>query len=145
MAKKRAGWERMLLRGTGGVIAATAVSDNVTDIDIKITNEFFETTDRGAGTNLPQKTEQIVATGIEISWKMMYADGDTNMVAFLAASRSVTPAVISLKVVRFSGGATEFDGDVYLEDDSPGPLKSGMEITFTAHPTDDAARGWTMA
>lgn len=145
MAKKRAGWERMLYRGAAGSTAATAVSDNATDIDVKVSNEFFETTDRGAGTNLPQKIEQIVCTGIEISFKMMYMDTDANMVAFLAASRSTTPATIALKVVRFSGGATEFDGDVYLEDDSPGPLKSGMQITFTAHPTDDAGRGWTMA
>ena len=144
MAKKRAGWERMLYRGTAGSTAATAVDDNITDIDISVSNEFFETTDRGAGKNLPQKTEQIVCTGIEVSWKMLYEDGDTNMVAFLAASRSLTPAPVALKVVRYSGGGTEFDGDVYLEDDSPGPLKAGMEITFTAHPTDDAARGWTM-
>jgi len=144
MAKKRAGWERMLYRGTAGSAATTAISANVTDIDVKVTNEFSETTDRGAGTNLPQKTEQIVCTGIEISWKMLYKDGDANMVAFLAASRSTTPAAIALKVVRYSGGGTEFDGDVYLEDDSAGPLKGGMEITFTAHPTDDAGRGWTM-
>ena len=135
----------MLLRGAAGSTAATAVSANVIDIDIKVSNEFSDTTDRGAGTNLPQKTEQIVSTGIEVSWKMLSKDTDANMTAFLAASRSVTPAPIAVKVTRYSGGATEFDGDVYLEDDSPGPLKSGMEITFTAHPTDDAGRGWTMA
>jgi hypothetical protein len=146
MAKKRAGWERMLYYGAAGSTAATAVSVNVTDIDIRTANEYVETTDRGAGTNLPQKTEQQVCVGCEISFKMRYKDGDANVAAFLAASRSVTtPLPKAIKVVRYSGGATEFDGDCYLEDDSPGPLKDGMEITFTCHPTDDSGRAWTMA
>lgn len=146
MAKKRAGWERMLYRGTAGSTAATGVTDNVTDIDIKTANEYYETTDRGAGTNLPLKMEQQVCAGVEISWKMVYKDSDSNVTAFLAASRSVTtPTPIAIKIVRYSGGATEFDGDCYLEDDAPGPLKEGQVITFTGHPTDDSARDWTMA
>ena len=145
MAKKRAGWERMLYRGAAGSTAATAVSANVTDIDIQTANAYSSTTDRGAGTNLPQTTEQQVSRGATLSWKMIYKDTDANVAAFLAASRSTTPAPVAIKIVRYSGGATEFDGDCYIEDDSPGPLAGGMEITFTGHPTDDAARGYTLA
>ena len=86
MAKKRAGWERMLYYGAAGSTAATGVTANVTDIDFKTAHEFNETTDRGAGTNLPQKTEQIVGIGVEPVCKMIYKDGDTAMAAFVPMS-----------------------------------------------------------
>lgn len=141
MAKKRAGWERMAYYGTVGSTAATALSDNVTDIDVQGSNEFNEHTDRGDGSSIPKKTEQVVALAVTVVIKMIYDDGDANMTALLAASRAGTAKAI--KVIRHSGGVTEFDGDCYLEDDSPGPLKGGMEVTFTCHPTDDGGRDWT--
>jgi len=143
MAKKRAGWERMLYRGTAGSTASTSVDDNVVDINIDTGPEFNEHTDRGAGTNLPKKTEQPVALAINnLTFSMIYKDSDANMAAFLVASR--TGAAIAIKIVRYSGGETEFDGDCYLEDSSPGGLKDGMVVEFTGHPTDDEGRDWTV-
>lgn len=141
MAKKRAGWERLLLHGTAGSTAATAVDDNVADIDIGGGNSFSDTTDRGDGSAVPKETEQVVRIKHTPSWTMKYYDGDTNVAAFLAAARAGTG--IAIKVVRYTGGETEFDGDVYLDYESPGPLDGGMEITFTGHPTDDYGRTWT--
>jgi hypothetical protein len=142
MAKKRAGWERMLYRGAVGSTAATLVSANVTDININTAPEFNETTTRGDGTAPPKKTEQLVALVADPSFTMIYKDGDANMVAFLAAVR--TGAAVAIKIVRISGGETEFDGDCYLEANSPGPIKGGMEVEFTCHPTDDGGRAWTV-
>jgi len=142
MAKKRAGWERMIYYDAAGATATTAISANVTDIDVQGAHEFNEHTTRGDGSALPKVTEQIVALKAGVVFKMIYKDADANMVALLAASR--TGVGKAIKVVRMSGGETEFDGDCYLEDDSPGPLKGGMEVTFTCHPTDDYARAWTV-
>jgi len=142
MAKKRAGWERMLYRGTAGSTAGTLVDDNVIDIDVGGSQTFSGTTDRGAGTNPPKETEQLVALSLTLSFSMLYKDGDTNMSAFLAAARTGT--AIAIKVLRISGGETEVDGDFYLEYDSPGPLSGGQEVTFTCHATDDGARDWTV-
>ena len=140
MAKKRAGWERMLYYGPVGSTAGTVVSDNVTDIDFKTANEFHETTDRGDGSAVPKKTEQLHCVGVELSWKMIYKDADTNVGIFLAAAEVGT--IKAIKILRYSGGDTEFDGDCYLDYDCPGPLKDGMQVTFTAHATDDGGRDW---
>ncbi|MBC8869196.1 MAG: hypothetical protein H8E44_07250 [Planctomycetes bacterium] len=142
MAKKRAGWERMLYRGASGSTAATAIDANVRDINVNTGPEFNETTDRGAGTNLPKNTEQAVALNCELTFTMIYKDTDANMIALLASAR--TGSVLAYKVVRISGGETEFDGDGYIEFTSPGPLKGGMEVEFTVHPTDDGGRAWTV-
>lgn len=142
MAKKRAGWERILYRGTAGSTAATQVTPNVTDVDLGGGSEFNTTTTRGDGSALPKITEQVVALKAEPKFTMIYKDGDAHMVAFLAAAR--TGAAVALKIVRYSGGETEFDGDCYLEYSAPGPLSGGMEVEFTAHPTDDSGRDWTV-
>jgi hypothetical protein len=142
MAKLRAGWERMLYYGTAGSTAATLIDNHVADIDINNQHEYVETTSRGDGSAPPQKTEQLVCRACGLSWKMQYDDSDSHVAALLAACRTGTPKAI--KIIRHLGGETEFDGDCYLDDDAPGPLKGGMEITFTGRPTKDAGRGWTV-
>jgi hypothetical protein len=140
MAKKRAGWERMLYYGVAGATASTLIS-YATDIDVGGAPTFADTSDRGDGTAVPKKTEQVVQIAAEVTFSVRYKDGDATIAALLAAYR--TGAAVAIKVVRYSGGETEFDGDVYLEANSPGPLTDGQVIEFTGHPTDDN-RAWTV-
>jgi hypothetical protein len=141
MAKKRAGWERKIYRGTAGSTAATQIDTHVTDINISHGNEYNETTDRGDGTAVPKMTEQLVKMTAEITFTMQYEDSEAHMVALLAAAQAGT--VLAFKVERRASGVTEFDGDCYLDYESPGELSGGQEVTFTLHPTDDGGRAWT--
>ncbi len=141
MAKKRAGWERMVYRGTAGSTAATLITPNVVDIGMSAPTEFVENTTRGDGTSLPKKSEMAVCLSkVPGPLVMEYHDSDAHMAALLVAADAGT--AIAIKVLRISGGSTEFDGDVYLEYDSPGGLKEGMQVTFTMHPTTES-RDWT--
>ena len=141
MAKKRAGWERMIYRDAAGATATTLIGTHVGDIGITHGNEYNETTDRGDGTTAPKKTEQLVKFAAELTFTMQYEDAEAHMVALLAASQAGTPLAFMVK--RRNGGVLEFDGDCYIDYESPGELTGGQEVTFTLHPTDDGGRGWT--
>ena len=140
MAKKRAGWERIIKYGTAGSAAGTQI-EKAKDININSPKAFADTSDRGDGSTLPQMTEQVVQKQKEITFTKQYKDSDAVMTALLQASNAGT--CIALLVLAYSGGHTEFDGDVYLEHDSPGGLTDGMDVSFTAHPTDDGGRDWS--
>lgn len=141
MAKKRAGWERRIYRDAAGATATTHIDTHVTDINVAGSNEYNETTDRGAGTAVPKMTEQLVKQVAEITFTMQYEDSEAHMVALLAASQAGTP--LAFKVERRNGGVTEFDGDCYIDYDSPGELSAGQDVSFTLHPTDDGGRDWS--
>lgn len=141
MAKKRAGWERKIYRGTAGSTAATHIDTHVGNVDLSPDNEYNETTDRGDGSAVPKKTEQLVKQGIGITFTMQYQDSEAHMIALLAASQAGT--VLAFKVERMASGVTEFDGDCYVDQESPGDLTAGQEVTFTLHPTDDGGRDWS--
>jgi len=142
MAKKRAGWERMIYRGTAGSAAATLITPNVIDIGMSNEPEMVETTTRGDGTALPKKTSTIVCLAKTPGpFTMEYHDTDTHMAALLVAADAGT--ALAFKVVRINGGSTEFDGDCLIAYDSPGGLKDGMIVTFTLTPTADGNRDWS--
>ena len=141
MAKKRAGWERKIYRGTAGSTAATHIATHVGNINISHSNEYNETTDRGDGSGVPKMTEQLVKQSAEITFTMQYEDSETNMVALLAASQAGTP--LAFKVERNASGVVEFDGDCYIDYEAPGELSGGQEVSFTLHPTDDGGRDWS--
>lgn len=141
MAKKRAGWERIIYRGTAGSTAATQIDTHVGNIDVSHGHEYNETTDRGDGSAVPKMTEQLVKQVAGITFTMQYEDSEAHMVALLAAHVAGTP--LAFKVIRYASGPTEFDGDCYIDYDSPGELTAGQEVTFTLHPTDDGGRDWS--
>lgn len=141
MAKKRAGWERIAYYGVAGSTASTVI-DLATDIDLGLTPTFSPTTTRGDGTAIPKQTEQVTELVAGPSFSVRYKDGDATVAALLAAARTGAP--VALKIVAYSGGHTEFDGDVYLEANATGPLTGERVIEFTCHPTDDAGRTWTV-
>lgn len=141
MAKKRAGWERMIYRGAAGSTAATQINTHVTDINITFGAEYNETTDRGAGSAVPKMMEQLVKQTCEITFTMQYEDSETHMAALLAAAQAGTP--LAFKIIRHSGGSVEFDGDCYIDAESPGELSGGQDVNFTLHPTDDGGRDWS--
>ena len=145
MAKKRAGWEKMLYRDPAGSTAGTNVTPNVVDISFGVKPEFHETSTRGSGAGLPRKTESVHALAVEGGFTMIFKDGDAHMAAFLAAAENPTPTPLAIKIVNYSGGDTEFDGDCYLEYDANGELTEGQLVEFTMHPTDDGGRDWATA
>jgi hypothetical protein len=141
MAKKRAGWERKIYRGTAGSTAATHIDANVIDIGMSNAPEYFEDTQRGDGTGPPKKSEQLVTLNkVPGPFSMIYKDGDANMAALLTAADAGT--AVAIKIERHTGGITEFDGDCHLDYDSPAGLKEGAIVTFTLHPN-DSLRDWT--
>lgn len=140
MPKPRAGWERKIYIGTAGSTAATLLNKGVTDVDIQKTPDKEETTDRGDGSAVPRKHYQVVARDCEVKWKQRYWDGDANLNTVLAAAEAGTG--LAIKVERIASGEVEFDGDCIVEMNSPGPLSGGMEIEFTAVPTQDYGRQW---
>lgn len=141
MAKKRMGWERIIYRGTAGSTAATQIDANVVDIGMTHSPEYVEDTQRGDGSSPPKRSEQLVTLNkVPGPFSMIYRDGDTNMAALLTAADAGT--AVAIKIIRNSGGSTEFDGDCHLDYDSPGGLKEGQVVTFTLHPT-DYLRAWT--
>jgi len=140
MAKKRAGWERKVYYGTAGAAAATQITRAI-DVDVANSPAFDDTTTRGDGSSVPKQTEQVVGLAAGVSFGYRYYDGDATMAALLAAARAGTG--VAIKVERIASGETEFDGDCYLEFNSPGPLTGGMVVEFTCHPTDDYGRDWS--
>jgi hypothetical protein len=141
MAKKRAGWERKIYRDAAGATATTHIDTHVTDINVANPPEYFETTDRGDGTAVPKMEEQLVKQVANITFTMQYEDGEAHMAALLAASQAGTP--LAFLVERHLAGVVEFDGDCYIDYDSPGELSSGQTVDFTLHPTSDGGRKWS--
>jgi hypothetical protein len=131
----------MIYRGVAGVTAGTHIDANVIDIGMSNAPEYFEDTQRGAGATPPKKSEQLVALNkVPGPFSMIFKDGDANMAAIVVAADAGTP--LAFKIVRYSGGATEFDGDCHIDYDAPGGLKEGQIVTFTLHPN-DSIRDWT--
>ena len=139
MAKARAGYERLIYHGTAGSTAATQIT-RATDVNITKTKERSETTDRGDGSAIPRKTENVVALIASITFSMVYHDSDSPINALIAVAES--GGDIAIKVVRYTGGDTEFDGDVTVDMDNPGGLKESQVVQFTCFPTQDSARTW---
>jgi|ETNvirnome_6_100_1030635.scaffolds.fasta_scaffold25044_4 hypothetical protein len=140
MAKARAGYERLIYHGTAGSTAATQIT-HATDVNVNKTKERWETTDRGDGSAIPRKTEQVVGLVASITFNMVYHDSDSPLAAIIAVAES--GGDIAVKVVRYTGGDTEFDGDVTIDMDNPGALKEGQVVAFTCFPTKDSGRTWT--
>jgi len=137
MAKSRAGWERILYKDAAGATAATIV-DHVVDCDVNKNAVRTETTDRGDGTAVPIETHQVVARQCEVTFTMRYYDSDAKIADLIAAAETGEDRAI--KVVRRSGGLTEVDADMNLSYTSPGKLKDGMLVEFTAQLSQDSGR-----
>lgn len=132
----RRGFEGQLFYGTAGSTASTQIT-NCEDLDYDIDPEKAETTERGAGTNVPIKTERVVALGVTITWKMYNKPADTTLAALRAAAS--TGAAVALRTKSYSSG-TGYDGDVTLSCKNSKPLKGMAMFEFTATPTDDEGR-----
>lgn len=146
VAKHRAGWEREAYYDSPGGATATTQLDHVVDVNINKAPEFVETTDRGTAGTIPKKTEQPVTRVVSITLVINYWDDnasgpDAQLSDLFAAEKNNVPVAFLSKA--FNGGPTEFDGDCYVEWDSPGGLKDGMPVTFTVHPTHDLGRAWS--
>lgn len=139
MGKYRASYERQLLIGTAGTTANTLVDAGISDLDIEKPKTRAETTHRGSGASVPRESNLVVKLSCQITFTMRYKDEDTNTQTLLAAADTGTP--VAMVVKRISTGEVEFDGDVTLDQSSPGPLEGVQDIEFTAFPTNEL-REW---
>lgn len=124
-----AGWQRMIYAGAAGGAASTLL-EHAVDVNVNKPTETTETTDRGDGTEIPINTQQVVARGCEVSFTTRYYDSDAAVADLIAAAEEGEPR--ALKVLRANGGTQEVDADFNLSYDTPGALKDGMLISFTA-------------
>lgn len=145
MAKTRAGWERKLYRGTAGSTASTQVTPNATDIDYNVGQTRTGTTSRGDGSAIPKEHEQVVGVNMSLTFSMNYDDGDTHMVAILAAARAGTALAFKVEEVVSGSYAVIVDADFTIAFDSPGPLAGGMVVAFTCTPTKESTRDFAFA
>lgn len=126
-ACKTMGYEAPLYIGTAGTQAATQVL-RATDIDYTVDMEMGETTSRGAGVNIPIKSERPSTLSAEITFKMVNEIGDTVLATLLTASRAGTPIAVYYKDRAAGKG---FDGDMNIKVKLNTPLKGEQTYEFT--------------
>lgn len=142
MAKKRQGYENKLYHGTAGSAAATQVL-RCADVEVDVTIDYGETTDRGDGTEIPHKDRGPVAIDVKVTWTMTVKDSDTSLTTLLAAACNTTPTPLAIKVTNPVTG-TVFDGDCYLKAKDAAPLAGAATYDFEAIPTTDGGREWAV-
>jgi hypothetical protein len=136
MAKKRKGHEMWVYYGTAGTPAGTHIDANVVDADPGGADfDYVDLPDRGDGTALPLMDEYPVKKNIAPTFSMVYKDGDSNMVALLAAADAPSPTGKAFKFLRYLGGDVAFDGDCWIKYSSPGAIADGQTVEFELHPT----------
>ena len=141
MAKKRKGHELLVYHGTAGSTADTHIDANVGDVDPGIgQSDYVDRPTRGDGSEIPEQDEQPVKINYAPTFSMEYHDGDANITALLAAADANPKVGKAFKFVRYSGGATIFDKDCYIDYSCPGPIAEGQTIEFTLHRTSDYGR-----
>ena len=127
-------WERQLFHGTAGSTASTQCT-HVTSIEVQVDADRWDTTDRGDGSAIPFETFSPVTRKQGLTFTTNYYSSDAPTSALIAAAEAQT--LIALKVVRYSGGDTMVDTDFSLTYTSPGGMKEGQPLNFTAYPSKD--------
>lgn len=133
----RMGFEGRILRGTGGSVAGTDMTDSATDVTISISHERAKTTVRGAGTSPPMTTERVVAVTVGIEFTLLNVQGKAHVDALRTAANAGTP--VSIRTKDYSSGKG-FDGDVTIEYKEGQPLNGEQTYQFTATPTNEKGR-----
>ena len=141
MAKVRHSFEAQTFFGDAGSTAATQITELITDRSYNIETTEAETTDSGDGTSVPLETMDVVKLGAEIQFTMLLKDEDATILAFRAAVEAGTP--VALRMKDWSSGVG-FDGDVILKYNHSQSFDARQELAFTAKPTKQSARTWSM-
>jgi hypothetical protein len=71
------------------------------------------------------------------TFSMIYKDGDSNMVALLAAADANPPVGKAFVFKRYTGAAAIVDDDFYVTYKSPGAIGDGQKIDFELKRTSD--------
>ena len=125
-------YQRQVFYGTAGSTAGTQLLCLI-EAEVNKTHGFDPTTVRGDGTTIPIDTEQAVSRQCAITFKCRNETSGANataVAALLAAATHSSNPTIAIKVVSYSGGPTEFDGDVTLDVNDA----DARELEFTARP-----------
>lgn len=135
MASPRMGFEGILLRGTAGSTAATAVT-NSRDITESFDADTGDTTVRGAdGSGPPIETVRITRRKYDLQWNMTEDDTDTSLTAFKAAAAAGTP--IAIRTKSYTSG-TGIDMDMVITSIKQGkPINGESTVDITAKPNRD--------
>jgi hypothetical protein len=86
-------------------------------------------------------TEDVVKVGIEITFTMLNKDSDAAISAFRTAVAA--GSTVALRLKDWSSGVG-FDGDVTLALNHDKPLGGRQELSFTATPTKQDGRSYTL-
>lgn len=127
------GWEGILLQGTAGGTAGTALT-NVKDITLTYDVERGDTTVRGGSSSPPIKTEAVTMRSFSVEWGMMNDTGtpDAELALLLTAATNGTLVALKLKDSS-SGKGPDFDATLSVSWGQP--LNGEQTITFTAVPS----------
>lgn len=129
----RRGYEAQIFYGAAGATGATQLV-NAIDLSEDLNTETAETTSRGDGTAVPQKSEVVVCVEKIVKFGMIVRDNDAGLVALMAAADAGVPLAIRTK--RKSGGIG-FDGDANLSYTDAKPLKGAQTVEFTCTVNDE--------
>ena len=131
-------YQRQLFYGNAGTTATTQVLSLI-EADVNIAHDYEATDVRGDGTVIPIMTEQPVKRKCEVKFKLRNLKNGTmsaDVIALIAKSRLTINKEVAIKVVSYSGGLVEFDGDVTLDLEDP----NSRELSFTCHTSREAGR-----
>lgn len=127
MGRNFMGYEGLIYHGTKGSTATTQIL-NCRDVDYEVNPTTGSTKRRGDGSSVPIKTGE--ATGLEakLTFNMIVEDGDTSLVALLAAARTGEP--IALRYIRETG-LLGLDADCIISAKEGAPLDGEQTIDFS--------------
>jgi hypothetical protein len=133
---KRMGWEGKIYTGDPGATAAFELQ-NARDITKSMAYSMGDTTTRGLGVGPPIETGRPSKRSPAVQWKMLDKEGDTLLVALLAASSAGTP--VAIRTVNKAGG-TGVDADFYITHSQGMPLDGEETIDFQTEKATDEYR-----
>lgn len=129
----RRGFQAQIKYGAAGS-AGTTLLTNAIDLNEDLATETAETTSRGSGSTVPQKSEVVVCVEKRITFGMIVRDDDAGLVALMAAADAGTP--LAIRTLR-KAGSIGFDGDVNLSYTDGRPLKGAQTVEFTCTVNDE--------
>ena len=132
MAKKRMGFEGLLLWGTAGSAAATELTE-ARDVSYVIEGTEADISDRASIFDLMD------VAGVKFSIEFEVSNKDSS--SFIAAARTaaVTGGSMALMTADKAGG-WGVDGDFIISLDEAQPLRDAQRIKVKASPTDKNSR-----
>lgn len=137
MSTKMAFEGNMFYGVADGATEASTLLTNITEASYSFDPTKAPTTVRGAGVNVPLKTERVTELAISIEWTMLNKTTDASLEALRVAAAAGNTVALRLK--DFTGGKG-FNGDVSLQMSAGEPAAGEQTLKFTATPSNEDGR-----